>query len=362
MTCYHPLHAFYTGLHTPKGKDLFIIESGSLERVPFTDESFKKKLHKRGVSIDDIPLDSDVVLKDPLNSFYKVQVSKNKYITKPLYYFNKYLEIPCGKCIGCRLKYSQEWAVRCLLEAEQYNSNYFITLTYENSPGSLSKRDLQLFLKRLRKFYKTNYNHSCIRYLAAGEYGETTHRPHYHLILFNLPIPDLDPIAYNSKEGTYLFKSDTISKIWNQGFVSIGELNFKTAAYTARYCMKKVNNNDKGALLLGLEPEFIVMSRRPGIAESAYQKNKNVYYTSDEIIYKNGEKVCSIKPPRYFDNFFSDENAELFEKIHQQRIDASLLSRFNKLTNSCFRSQRELLDYQERLKTEVLNKNLLRYL
>ena len=42
------------------------------------------------------------------------------------------LEIPCGRCIGCKLDYSRQWANRCSLEATQWQNNYFITLTYAN--------------------------------------------------------------------------------------------------------------------------------------------------------------------------------------------------------------------------------------
>lgn len=66
------------------------------------------------------------------------------------------MKLPCGQCIGCRLEYSRQWAIRCLDEAAMHSSNCFITLT--NSEESVSKfgRSLdvsvfQNFMKRFRK-------------------------------------------------------------------------------------------------------------------------------------------------------------------------------------------------------------------
>ena len=104
----------------------------------------------------------------------------------------EYIEIPCGHCLGCRLAYSRMWADRCMGEATLHESNYFITLTYDDihMPYSkdvidfgtgeyiyktLSKRDCQLFMKRLRKNYQ--YDNK-VRFYLAGEYGSQTARPH----------------------------------------------------------------------------------------------------------------------------------------------------------------------------------------
>src|SRR3954449_8205389 len=88
--------------------------------------------------------------------------------------------LPCGQCIGCRLERSRQWAMRCVHENKMHPRSSFVTLTYDdkNIPpaGSLSKRDFQLFMKRLRKSQSNP-----LRFFACGEYGETTHRPHYHV-------------------------------------------------------------------------------------------------------------------------------------------------------------------------------------
>lgn len=92
--------------------------------------------------------------------------------------------LPCGQCIGCRLEHSRQWAIRCLHEASLHEHNCFLTLTFDDEhlpkSESLDVRDLQLFMKRLRKEYGKG-----IRFYACGEYGEKYYRPHYHLCLFN---------------------------------------------------------------------------------------------------------------------------------------------------------------------------------
>ena len=137
-------------------------------------------------------------------------------------YIKDYIEIPCGKCIGCRLEYSRQWANRMMLEAKYHSQNWFVTLTYDDlhvprsyygDPNSgealpsltLRKRDIQLFFKRLRKQTGQNF-----RYYACGEYGENTHRPHYHFIVFGLELDDLQFLR--RCENFNYYTSDTISK------------------------------------------------------------------------------------------------------------------------------------------------------
>lgn len=64
-------------------------------------------------------------------------------------------QLPCGKCRGCRLEKSRQWALRIMHEASLYDDNCFVTLTYDDEhlpkDGSLVKKDFQLFMKKLRK-------------------------------------------------------------------------------------------------------------------------------------------------------------------------------------------------------------------
>ncbi len=67
----------------------------------------------------------------------------------------KEIEVPCGKCFFCQKKWSNGWAVRCVLESKKYLNNIFITLTYNenNLPKDeeVSKKDLSKFIKNTTK-------------------------------------------------------------------------------------------------------------------------------------------------------------------------------------------------------------------
>ena len=122
------------------------------------------------------------------------------------------VSIPCGKCVGCLMARSRQWAVRCVLEASLWTKNCFITLTYapEHLPenGSLVKEHFTLFMKRLRKKYGEG-----IRFFQCGEYGSKGDRPHYHACLFNFDFPDKQ-IWKRSESGALLYRSSSLEKLW----------------------------------------------------------------------------------------------------------------------------------------------------
>lgn len=232
------------------------------------------------------------------------------------------IQLPCGQCIGCRMERSQLWAIRCVQEGQLHDQNCFITLTYapEHLPtdGSLIKYHFQDFMKRLRK----HFSPQIIRYFMCAEYGENFNRPHYHACLFNVDFPDKDPIKSN--EGMTLYASPQLDSIWQKGFCSIGNLTFETAAYTARYIMKKING-DRAAEhyttthpltgdLIHLEPEYSNMSLRPAIGKLWLAKYQTDLYPSDFIIYKNRK----IKIPRYYDKIM-ELNGYDIEDIKRKR-------------------------------------------
>jgi len=151
-------------------------------------------------------------------------------------------EVACGQCIGCRLEYSRMWAVRCVHESKMHNENCFLTLTYspENLPpgGTLVPEHFTKFLKRLRK----KIHPRKISYFHCGEYGELLSRPHYHALIFGYDFSDKVPDR-KSKSGHPTFSSVTLNKLWGLGLCNIGELNFETAAYTARYAVTTHKKN-----------------------------------------------------------------------------------------------------------------------
>lgn len=134
------------------------------------------------------------------------------------------LEVPCGKCTACRIKKRQEWSTRMIHELDSHKDAVFITLTYQGKEydyGSLCKKDLQKFFKRLRK----NIGDRRIRYFACGEYGDLNKRPHYHSIIFGLSLrPEDQTIIRDS---------------WGKGHVEFGAAEPASIRYTAQYIDKK---------------------------------------------------------------------------------------------------------------------------
>lgn len=214
------------------------------------------------------------------------------------------LSIPCGQCIGCRLEKSRQWAIRCSLESQLYQNSYFLTLTYndEHLPktGSLVPEDLQKFLKRLRRYIEYHGSDKKIRFFACGEYGDNFSRPHYHAIIYNLEISDLKRFSTSFSGDTY-YTSEIINQIWQKGYVIIGQVTFESCAYVARYVTKKITGSQADFYYQGRQPEFVRMSRRPGIGSAWLDQYKSDVYPHDYIVIRDGIKV---KPPKYFDKLF----------------------------------------------------------
>lgn len=184
-------------------------------------------------------------------------------------------------------------------ESQMHERNSFVTLTYdkENQPpdGSLKVEDWQRFAKRLRKTLGP------FRFYHCGEYGETNGRPHYHAALFGIDFTK-DRVLLRVERGTKLYTSPLLRQIWGHGHVTAGQLTYQSAAYVARYVMKKLTG--KMAEEYGpLRPPYATMSRRPGIGSTWLEKFHTDVYPSDEVIH-NGRK---FKPPRYYDEKLTPE-------------------------------------------------------
>lgn len=242
------------------------------------------------------------------------------------------LFLPCGQCHGCRLERSRQWAIRCMHEAQMHKDNCFITLTYSaDREGyrpdrmcdgvSLEYRDFQKFIRRLRKAWPRDK----IRFYMCGEYGENFSRPHFHACLFGFNFPDREPLRLIGQ--SKLFSSAQLTKLWGHGFCSIGEVTFESAAYIARYCMKKINGDmalphytdpDTGQVR---SPEFNHMSLKPGIGASWFTRFHGDVYPSDEVIVRGRE----MRPPRYYDKKIADMYPEMLEDVKLQReLDAAM--------------------------------------
>lgn len=239
------------------------------------------------------------------------------------------LKIPCNQCIGCRLERSRQWAMRCVHEASLHKDNSFITLTYNDQhippTGTLVIKHFQDFMKRLRK----SQPNTRIRYYHCGEYGDLNRRPHYHALLFGFQFPDLE--LFQTKKGNKIYTSATLEKLWTFGFSTIGALTFESAAYCARYVMKKKTGKQAPAYYRNIDkttgeywdiiPEYNTMSRRPGIAHDWYQLYKNDAYPSDFITLR-GKKM---KPPKYYDRLFEHDAPQTMQLIKEARMASAKL-------------------------------------
>lgn len=244
------------------------------------------------------------------------------------------IDIPCGQCLGCRIDRSRQWAVRCVHEASFYDYNCFVTLTYDDAhlpdDYSINKRDFCLFIKTLRKHYngfkavvrpngKIGYP---IRYYMCGEYGDKSYRPHYHACLFNFDF--IDKQHYKSQNGVKLYISDTLNKLWGKGYCTIGDVTFQSAAYVARYIMKKVNgkpaknhyrrvDTDTGEVW-SVEPEYNSMSLRPGIGGDWVKQFKKDL--EKDYITIQGRK---FRLPKYYDNLLDRWSPEVYDELKTKR-------------------------------------------
>jgi hypothetical protein len=241
------------------------------------------------------------------------------------------VSLPCGQCIGCRLERSRQWAMRCMHEAQLHEHNCFITLTYDDthlpSDQSLHYRDFQLFIKRLRKRYPTTK----ISYYMAGEYGENFGRPHYHACIFGLDFYD-KKLWKRTSSGSMLYRSTDLETLWPFGYSSIGDVNFESAAYVARYIMKKQTGKDsekhyqysdlKTGEIIQMTPEFNKMSLKPAIGLNWYKKYKNDVFPHDYVVLR-GQK---IKPPKYYDQLYKNDNPYEYEKIIALRENGAKLN------------------------------------
>lgn len=252
------------------------------------------------------------------------------------------LLIPCGKCIGCRLKRASEWAIRCVHEAQLHDVNTFITLTYDDKSlppnGSLVKKDWQMFMRRLRKRVDVP-----IRFYMAGEYGEKQKRPHYHACLFGFDFED-KYFFKKSRSGEDLFRSPMLEELWPYGHSTIGAVTYESAAYVARYITKKIGGSreiehyggeildpDTGELTLKRLPEFNLMSRKPGIAADWIDEYSSDIYPSDEVVL-SGKRVRKYRPPKYYDGRFGLTNPKdlFFIKINRVKNAQVFADRYGK--------------------------------
>lgn len=208
-------------------------------------------------------------------------------------------------------------------EAQLHEQNCFITLTYADDqvpPGhSLRYRDFQLFMKRLRRKTKTK-----IRFYMCGEYGEQFSRPHFHACLFGYDFNDREPITKLASKAE-LYRSKQLELLWRHGYSTVGAVTFQSAAYVARYVMKKITGDratshytwlDQDGVLHSRTPEFNHMSLKPGIAAAWFDKFKNDVYPSDQVITRGHPS----KPPRFYDKRHELDDPQSYQLVKKRRL------------------------------------------
>ncbi|WNK13496.1 MAG: replication initiator protein [Microvirus sp.] len=232
-------------------------------------------------------------------------------------YVDQPLTVPCGQCIGCRLERSRQWAVRCVHEASLHGQNCFITLTYDQAHlpegETLVKKHLQDFNKRLRQYIHREHRGKKISFFACGEYGDALARPHYHELVFGFNFPDRT-VHKKTGKGTF-WRSPILEKLWGKGHCLIGSVTFETAAYCARYTVKKVTGDMAEKHYTGKLPEFMCCSTRPAIGLRWIEIYHGETYQDDTVISRGRE----AKPPRYYDKVLKRNDEALHASITRER-------------------------------------------
>lgn len=257
--------------------------------------------------------------------------------------------VPCGKCYVCLQKRRNDWIFRINQELKVSTSAFFITLTYddlyipidENNNFTVSKKDVQLFMKRLRKKIQP-YK---VRYFVVSEYGGLTKRPHYHMILFNFPHKEF-------------FVNDVVCTSWKNGFVSVAKVNPARIAYVTKYCMQF------DSLPEYLKPNFMLCSRRPAIGSNYLSENVKKYHREklDSSVSYNGFK---FRMPRYYQDKIFDDDAKLLLKIKGHVYSKLSDSEYDKKYGEY--DEKSLLIYRPLMKCQIiesfsrkLNKEILK--
>lgn len=215
-------------------------------------------------------------------------------------------ELPCRKCLPCRLNIAREKAIRCVHEAKMHPNNIFLTLTYNKENignGRLNYIDFQLFMMRLREKATRNITDKELRekfrisYMVTGEYGDETKRPHWHAIIFNYK-PSDSKRKYTTERGEIVETSRELSELWGKGNIEFGNVTIESAGYVARYAAKK--------LIHGQDQEHDYhpihkTSSKNAIGKTYLEKYYRDIFNHGYVTLPNGQKAGI---PRYYTDWF----------------------------------------------------------
>lgn len=326
MTCFHPVRAYYPLETTKDGKRYLKFGRARAQM------NFLHGFHSFMMSDVVINNNSSIPYSDLFDSPYDFPV----YFDSNLEPVGLNITVPCGKCIGCRLDYSRMWATRSVHEA--YMHNYykncaFLTLTFNDDmlyrrrkPHSLDKTAFRSWIKRLRKAVKAHYDCE-FRFMACGEYGAKHHRPHYHILIYGFNFPDKYIYKYRKVNGVDViyYRSDFLEKLWRPahsdksfGFSIIGDVNFESSAYVARYVTKKLFGKVAEKVYKDKEPEFLLTSRMPGLGFEYMKKFKDDIFRLGYVMLPNGFKAPI---PRYYVNKIKEVDENLYSNYRMKSFD-----------------------------------------
>lgn len=234
------------------------------------------------------------------------------------------IKLPCGKCPECCKDYYTSWATRGHRELSQWDTSLFLTLTYneENLPenNSLNKKEVQDFIKRVKKHFNSTKENP-IRQIYCGEYGTQTHRPHYHVILFNCDFVDRKKWRKTEK-GHQVYTSETLTRLWGKGNAEFGFAESASIAYLFKYILKKKTRREKknplvierDGMTYEVEHEFIEASRNPGIgAHLRGSKSLNKGYLTVDGVKK--------KIPKYYMEDLRKNDPERYDELSNLKFD-----------------------------------------
>ena len=206
----------------------------------------------------------------------------------PYYHPDYKTNFPCGSCEFCRMKRSRDWVTRLLNEKEYHKNCSFVTLTYsnENLPEkfSLNHKDVQLCLKRIR------HNGFRFKYFIAGEYGEKTNRPHYHMIVYGMSVAE---------------SKVQFEECWQKGYIHVGSVTDESCAYCSQYALKKQYKKD---FYGDRKPPYLCVSK--GLGKQYAIDHANTI-AKDLFFMKKGYKQSY---PRYYFKVLNLDREELYKE------------------------------------------------
>lgn len=251
-------------------------------------------------------------------------------------------QLPCGKCIECRLQYAREWSIRCIHEAQMHDENSFITLTYrEPCNPRLQYADFQAFMKRLRFHYPNQQ----IGFFTTGEYGDKTKRPHWHAIIFNWRPRDCE-YKYSNHRGDKVYSSETLDKIWGHGITEVGSVTIESAGYCARYAAKKLSHGKDE------EHDFHPISRKSNknaIGKKFLEQYWPDMFNHGYVLLPDGSRT-SI--PRYYTKWLQKHQPAAWEKY-------ITLTKRKQCENAAQKTEKQKADYERQTTARIARGNFI---